>query len=127
MSKVILAALGAATMLSSIPATAKESAKASVVAASPINETTWEFTQGGKPMQEFVDSNGNYITTSGTEDVDHGTVVMKHRKACFTSAMTKKPACWSDPKLEVGASGQSTSDKGEKLSLKRVAYVSKSM
>ena len=58
-----------------------------VPAASPIHETTWEFTEDGKPMQESIDANGNYITTSGAEHIDHGTVVMKDGKACFTSAM----------------------------------------
>ena len=99
-----------------------------VPAASPINETTWEFTEDGKPMQESIDANGNYITTSGTEHIDHGAVVMKDGKACFTSAMTKEgEECWTDPKLAVGASGVTTSDKGEKLSIKRVAYVPKTM
>ena len=82
----------------------------------------------GKPMQESIDANGNYITTSGAEHIDHGTVVMKDDKACFTSAMTKEgEVCWTNPKLDVGASGETVSDKGEKLSLKRVAYVPKTM
>ena len=99
-----------------------------VPAASPINETTWEFTQDGKPMQESIDANGNYITTSGTEHIDHGTVVMKDGKACFTSAMTKEgEECWTDPKLEIGGSGETVSDKGEKLALKRGAYIPKTM
>ena len=42
-----------------------------------LNETTWEFTQDGKPMMETVDAGGNYIAWSGTEHVDHGTSVMK--------------------------------------------------
>ncbi len=99
-----------------------------VPAASPINETTWEFTEDGKPMQESIDANGNYIVTSGAEHIDHGTVVMKDGKACFTSAMTKEgEECWTDPKLEIGAAGEATSDKGEKLTIKRVAYVPKTM
>ncbi len=99
-----------------------------VPAASPINETTWEFTEDGKPMQESIDANGNYIVTSGAEHIDHGTVVMKDGKACFTSAMTKEgEECWTDPKLEIGAAGETTSDKGEKLTIKRVAYVPKTM
>lgn len=99
-----------------------------VPAASPIHETTWEFTEDGKPMQESIDANGNYITTSGAEHIDHGTVVMKDGKACFTSAMNKEgEECWTDPKLEIGASGETVSDKGEKLTLKRVAYVPKTM
>jgi hypothetical protein len=79
-------------------------------------------------MQESIDASGNYITTSGAKHIDHGTVVMKDDKACFTSAMTKEgEVCWTNPKLEVGASGETVSDKGEKLPLKRVAYVPKSM
>ena len=30
--------------------------------------------------------------------------------------------CWTVPPLEVGASGEAVSDKGEKLTVKRVAY-----
>ena len=37
--------------------------------------------------------------------------------------MTKEGEdCWTDPKVAVGGTGESTSDKGEKLTLKRVAY-----
>ena len=109
-------------------ATANDAAGTPVPAASPINETTWEFMEDGKPMQESIDASGNYITTSGTEHIDHGTVVMRNGKACFTSAMTKEgEVCWADPKLEVGQSGETVSDKGEKLALKRIAYVPKTM
>jgi len=107
---------------------ANEVAATPVPAAFPINETSWEYTREGKPMQESIDASGNYITTSGAKHIDHGTVVMKDDKACFTSAMTKEgEVCWTNPKLEVGASGETVSDKGEKLPLKRVAYVPKSM
>jgi hypothetical protein len=48
---------------------------------------------------------------------------MKDGKACFTSAMNKEgEVCWTDPKVEVGQSGETTSDKGEKLTVKRIAY-----
>ena len=98
-------------------------ANASGTALASINETSWEFTRDGKPMVESIDAKGNYIVNSGTEHIDHGTVVMKDGKACFTSAMTKEPEeCWTDPKIAVGATGETTSDKGEKLTLKRVAY-----
>jgi hypothetical protein len=97
-------------------------------AAFSINETSWEYTEKGKPMQESIDAAGKYITTSGAEHIDHGTVVMKDGKACFTSAMTKEgEMCWTDPKLDIGASGETVSDKGEKLPIKRVAYVPKTM
>lgn len=95
-------------------------------ALASINETSWEFTDNKtkKPMQESVDATGKYITVSGKEHIDHGTAVMKDGKACFTSAMTKDgETCWSDPMLAEGASGETTSDKGEKLIVKRVAYV----
>lgn len=95
-------------------------------ALASINETTWEFTdtKSGKPMQESVDAAGKYITVSGKEHIDHGTAVMKDGKACFTSAMNKEgEVCWTDPMVAVGGSGQTTSDKGETLTVKRTAYV----
>lgn len=98
--------------------------------AAELMETTWEFTDpNGKAVQESIDANGNFITTSGADHVDHGTVVMKDGKTCFTSAMTTEgEVCWSDPKVkEVGQSGETISDKGEKLTVKRVAYVAKTM
>jgi len=108
--------------------TADDVAATPIPAASPINETSWEFTEDGKPMQESIDAGGNYIITSGAEHIDHGTVVMKDGKGCFTSAMTKEgEECWTDPKLEIGASGETVSDKGEKLTIKRVDYVPKTM
>lgn len=95
-------------------------------ALASINETSWEFTDAktGKAMQESVDTAGKYITVSGKEHIDHGTAVMKDGKACFTSAMTKDgEICWTDPMLAEGQSGETTSDKGEKLTVKRTAYV----
>lgn len=92
-------------------------------AAAWINESSWEYQDKGKPIFESVDATGKYIAVSGKQHIDHGTAVMKGDKACFTSAMDKKgEMCWSDPKIAVGGSGSSTSDKGEKLTLKRVAY-----
>lgn len=108
--------------------TANEAVATPAPAAFSINETSWEYTEDGKPMQESIDASGNYITTSGTEHIDHGTAVMKDSKACFTSAMNKEgEVCWTDPNLDVGASGETVSDKGEKLPIKRVAYVPKTM
>ena len=95
-------------------------------AAATINETSWEFVdpKSHKAVTESVDANGNYVLWAGAEHVDHGTVVMKDGKACFTSAMTKDgEECWTDPKIELGASGETVSDKGDKLAIKRVAYV----
>ena len=106
-----------------------ENADANMSAPVPLaslNETTWEFTdpETKKPIQESVDAAGNYIAVSGKEHIDHGTAVMKDGKACFTSAMTKEgEVCWTDPILAVGQSGESTSDKGEKLTVKRTEYV----
>ena len=103
---------------------------AAPAALTSINETTWEFTDAktGKAMQESVDAAGKYITVSGKEHIDHGTAVMKDGKACFTSAMDKKgEVCWTDPKVAVGQSGETTSDKGEKLTVTRTVYVPLSM
>jgi len=72
-----------------------------------------------------IDATGKYITQEkdGGKHVDHGTAVMKDGKACFTSAMDKTgEVCWTDPKLAEGQSGETTSDKGEKLTVTRVAY-----
>ena len=99
---------------------------AAPVALASINETTWEFVdpETKKPMQESVDAAGNYITVSGKEHIDHGTAVMKGGKACFTSKMDKGgEVCWTDPMLSPGQSGETTSDKGEKLTVKRTEYV----
>jgi hypothetical protein len=104
---------------------ANTAAPAAPAALASINETSWEFTDNKthKPIQESVDAKGAYIAVSGKEHIDHGTAVMKDGKACFTSAMDKQgEVCWTDPKVAVGESGETTSDKGEKLTVKRVAY-----
>ena len=89
-----------------------------------INETSWEFTREGKASTESIDASGNYSQWSGDEHIDHGTVVMKDGKACFTSAMDKEgEVCWTTSPTEVGQSMETTSDKGEKLTVKRIAYV----
>ena len=96
------------------------------MALASINETTWEFTdpKTGKSIQESVDAKGNYIANAGAEHFDHGTAVLKDGKACFTSAMNKDgETCWTDPMIAEGQSGETTSDKGEKLTVKRTAYV----
>jgi hypothetical protein len=103
-------------------------ANADETAAGQYLETSWEYTEDGKPRLESIDASGNYITVSGEEHVDHGTAVMKGTKLCFTSAMNKDgETCWQDPLLEVGESGESVSDKGEKVTVKRVAYQPLSM
>jgi hypothetical protein len=89
-----------------------------------INETTWEFTREGKATTESIDASGNYVAWSGDKHIDHGTAVMKDDKACFTSAMDKEgEVCWTTSPVEIGQSMDTTSDKGEKLSVKRVAFV----
>jgi len=103
---------------------------AAPAALASINETTWEFIdpESKKPIQESIDAAGKYIAVSGKEHMDHGTAVMKDGKACFTSAMTKEgEVCWTDAMVAVGASGETTSDKGEKLTVKRVAYTPMTM
>ncbi len=105
-------------------------APAAIPAAFEIKGTSWEYAdpKTKKPLLESVDANGNYISVSGTEHMDHGTAVMKDGKACFTSAMDKEgEVCWTDPKTEIGQSGETTSDKGEKLTVKRVAYLALKM
>lgn len=107
-------------------AVANQAANATVPAAFTIKETSWEFVEpkSKKAVIESVDASGNYVTWAGAEHVDHGTATDKDGKACFTSAMnTDGEMCWSNPGLEAGASGETVSDKGEKLTVKRVAYV----
>jgi hypothetical protein len=89
-----------------------------------INETSWEFTRDGQTETETVDASGNYVSWSGDKHLDHGTAVMKGDKACFTSAMDKEgEVCWTTAPTEVGQSFETTSDKGEKLTVKRIAFV----
>ena len=93
-------------------------------AAFQLNETTYEFTREGKAITETVDASGNYVSWSGNEHVDHGTAVMKGDKACFTSAMDQEgEVCWTTQPNEVGQSFETPSDKGEKLTVKRIAYM----
>jgi hypothetical protein len=105
-------------------ANAAEAAPATTPAAFQINETTWEFTREGQAQTESVDATGNYVAWSGDKHLDHGTAVMKNDKVCFTSAMDQEgELCWTTSPVEVGQSFETTSDKGEKLTVKRVAYV----
>ena len=98
-------------------------------AAFQLNETTWEYTdpKTKKAITESIDGSGNYVSVSGAEHVDHGTMVMKDGKACFTSAMNKDgEMCWTTVDTPVGSTMESVSDKGEKLAVKRVDYVAMS-
>ena len=106
-------------------ADANATAPATPAALTTLNETSWEYTdpKTKKLITESIDANGKYLSNAGTEHFDHGTATMKDGKACFTSAMTKDgETCWSDPMVGVGQSGETTSDKGEKLTVKRIAY-----
>ena len=104
-------------------AAANEATPAPTEAAMSLNETTWTFTRDGKAITESIDAQGNYIANAGAEHHDHGTVVMKDGKACFTSAMDKEPpTCWTVADTAVGSSMETTSDKGEKLTVTRVEY-----
>ena len=117
------------------PAAAPAAPPAAAAAATPapaapvafqLNGTTWTFTdKDGMNVQESIDAKGNYIANSAEgKHLDHGTSVMKGDKACFTSAMDKKgEICWTTKAVEIGQSMETTSDKGEKLTVTRVAYV----
>lgn len=114
--------------------TMKPAAPAAAPAVAPkpfqIDGTSWAFTdKNGVKVQESVDAAGNFIAQSDTgKHLDHGTAVMKGDKACFTSAMTKEgEICWTTKPLKVGESLDTTSDKGEKLTVTRVAYHALSM
>ena len=123
-----VAALAACSKEAATPAANDANAAAPAPAATPaamsLNETTWTFTREGKNIQESIDANGNYVANAGKEHVDHGTLAMVDGKACFTSAMDKEgPVCWTVADTAIGQSTETTSDKGEKLTVTRVAYV----
>jgi hypothetical protein len=91
-----------------------------------LNKTSWAFIDPDKKVKarESIDANGNYIenAVSGTH-IDHGTAVMKGDKVCFTSAMNSNgEECWTTKPVKVGQSMVTTSDKGHKLKVTRIAY-----
>lgn len=104
-------------------------AKAAKHAAFQLNTTSWIYTEHGKKVRESIDADGNYIENAVSgKHVDHGTAVMKGSKACFTSAMTKEgEVCWTTRPVRIGHSMVTTSDKGQKLKVTRLAYVKLSM
>lgn len=128
-----IAALSACQQKAAEPANDANVAAVETPAATPaamsLNETTWTFTdKDGKKIEVSVDAAGNYIDTSGTEHIDHGTYVAKDGKGCFTSAMNKDgEICWTLADTPVGGSYEAVSDKGEKIMVTRVAYVPKTM
>ena len=97
-------------------------ANAVTPAAFELNQTTLEFTSDGKLVTETIDANGNYVVWSGSEHVDHGKMVTKGDRACFDSAMDQEgETCWTTTPTEIGQSWEATNDKGEKLTIKRIA------
>ena len=106
---------------SSTPGDAKTAAKN---AAFQLNETTWTFVDHGKRVRESIDADGNYIENAVSgKHIDHGTMVMKGSKACFTSAMNSDgEMCWTTKPTKVGHAMKTVSDKGQKLTVTRVAY-----
>lgn len=95
-----------------------------------LDQTSWTYTDPkGTKVQESIDAKGNFIAQSvDGKHLDHGTSLMKGDKACFTSAMTKEgEICWTTKPVEIGKSMDTVSDKGEKLTVSRVAYIPLSM
>ena len=108
-------------------ATSAQAHKVAKAAPFDIKNTSWSFVDHGKKVHETIDADGNYIENAVSgKHIDHGTVVMKDKKACFTSAMTKEGEdCWTTPRsaLKVGHSFVTRNDKGRKLKVTRIAYV----
>ena len=105
-------------------ANAAADANAVTPAGFQIAGTSWEFTRDGQPQTETVGADGNYVNWSGDKHIDHGKAWMEGDKACFDSAMDKEAhTCWSTSPTEVGQTLETTSDKGEKLSVKRIAFL----
>jgi|SRR5690242_18312466 len=126
MRTVICLTAALAACAGSSAATAKPAAKP---AAFQINSTSWAYVEKGEKLRMSVDADGNYIeNTAAGKHKDHGTVVMKADKVCFTSAMTNDgEVCWTTKPVNVGQSMQTTSDKGQKLKVTRVKYTPLSM
>ena len=98
-------------------------------AAFDIKNTSWSFydKDAKAKARETIDADGNYIENAVSgKHIDHGTAVMKGKKVCFTSAMTKEgERCYTTPAhdLKIGHSFVTRSDKGQKLKVTRIAYV----
>jgi hypothetical protein len=110
--------------LASTPVAAK-------TAAFSLNHTSWTYVDPDKkvPARESIDANGNYIENAVSgKHIDHGTMVMKGGKGCFTSAMDNKgEMCWTVRPVKIGHSMITRNDKGRKLKVTRIAYVPMSM
>jgi hypothetical protein len=92
-----------------------------------LNETTWKYTREGKDITESIYPDGHYISwvMKPTIDyIDQGSAVMKDTKVCFTSSENHEGEdCWTTQPTEIGQSMETTSDKGEKLTVTRVKFV----
>ena len=91
-----------------------------------LNSTTWSFVDPDKKVKaiESIDAKGNYIENAVSgKHIDHGTGVMKGDKACFTSAMNNDgEVCWTTHPVKIGHKMNTVSDKGQKLTVTRLAY-----
>jgi len=103
-------------------------AKAARTATPQVNHTSWSYLYQGKKTRMTIDADGNYIenTVSG-KHLDHGTAALKGGKICFDSKMGQPEQCWTMKAVGVGDSFVSTSDKGRKLRVTRVNYVTLKM
>ena len=92
-----------------------------------LNSTSWAFVDPDKKVRvrESIDASGNYIENAVSgKHIDHGTAAMKDGKACFTSAMNNDgEMCWTTRPTKIGHTMMTTSDKGQKLKVTRIAYV----
>jgi hypothetical protein len=91
-----------------------------------LNRTTWSFIDPEKKVKaiESIDAKGDYIENAVSgKHLDHGTAVMKGDKACFTSAMRNDgESCWTTHPVKIGHKMNTVSDKGQKLTVTRLAY-----
>ena len=92
-----------------------------------LNSTSWAFVDPDKKVRvrESIDASGNYIENAVSgKHIDHGTAAMKDGKACFTSAMNNDgEMCWTTRPTKIGHTMMTTSDKGQRLKVTRIAYV----
>jgi|KBSSwiStaDraftv2_1062776.scaffolds.fasta_scaffold571997_1 hypothetical protein len=122
----------AASAAANVAGNATEAAANAVAAVTPagfqLNETTWTYTYKGQDQTESIDANGHFVAwvkKPAIKYVDQGSAVMKGDKACFTSSMGAdkgKEECWTSKPTEIGQSMDTVSDKGQKLTVTRVAY-----
>lgn len=107
-------------------AEANASASATPDATLKINETSWTYTdKEGRKVQESIGPDGKYVSTaSDGKHVDHGKAWVQADKVCFDSEMDKEAeTCWKAGRAEIGQTMEAVSDKGERLSVTRIAYV----